>query len=147
MLAVDEKAVSTTFQTQLADKNHELGIDDAARIVGCWNGLAKRGQGASAFGCDGRPMQRAVAFARSIKDSQRFARLFTEIVDGYVNSHELAEPDYDQDYLAPETLLRCEAEHVDGSFNVLQRNERLDWLKAPLKPGTCRVLSNAPFKC
>ena len=30
------------FQRQLADENNELTLDDAAKIVGCWNGLAKR---------------------------------------------------------------------------------------------------------
>jgi len=76
VLAVDEQAVSTTFQSQLADKNSELSLDDAAKIVGCWNGLAKKGRVESGFGDDTQPMERAVAFARSIKDSQRFARLF-----------------------------------------------------------------------
>jgi predicted helicase len=139
VLAVDEQAVSTTFQTQLADRNSELGIDDAAKIVGCWNGLAKRGRNDAGFGDDPRPMGRAVAFSRSIKDSKRFASLFTEIVEQYLGSQDLGEPD------GTELLLRCEADHVDGTFNMLERNKRLDWLKAPLAPQHCRVLSNA--KC
>lgn len=136
VLAVDEQSVSTTFQAQLADSDSELGLDDAAKIVGCWNGLAKRGRVESGFGDDTRPMARAVAFARSIKDSERFARLFTDIVDQYIDSDEVAGGDDSE-------LLRCEAQHVDGTFNVLRRNERLDWLKAPLAPHTCRILSNA----
>ncbi len=35
--------MARTFQQQLADENSELRLDDAAKIVGCWNGLAKRG--------------------------------------------------------------------------------------------------------
>jgi predicted helicase len=143
VLAVDEQAVSGTFQAQLADENSELGIDDAAKIVGCWNGLAKRGKVELGFGGDARPMARAVAFARSIKDSEKFARLFTDIVNQYVASHDLTSDDGDDDAAAPDRLLRCEAQHVDGTFNVLRRNERLDWLKAPLEPDTCRILSNA----
>ena len=42
VLAVDETYVSKVFQSQLADRNHELQLDDAAKIVGCWNGLSKR---------------------------------------------------------------------------------------------------------
>ena len=42
VLAVDEKYVSTTFQRQIADANNELNLDDAVKITGCWNGLAKR---------------------------------------------------------------------------------------------------------
>jgi len=131
VLAVDEKAISTTFQAQLADSNSELTLDDAAKIVGCWNGLAKRGVTDAGFATDPEPMGRAVAFARSIKDSQRFASLFTELVAQYADNHE------------DEDVLRAEAEHVDGTFNVLRRNERLDWLKAPLDAGNARVLSNA----
>lgn len=139
VLAVDEQAVSTTFQAQLADRNSELGIDDAAKIVGCWNGLAKKGRVESGFGDDDRPMSRAVAFARSIRDSKRFATLFTEIVDQYIDTVDL------DDETGGAHPLRCEADHVDGTFNVLLRNQRLDWLKEPLEPNHCRVLSNA--KC
>lgn len=141
VLAVDEQAVSGTFQAQLADKNSELGIDDAAKIVGCWNGLAKRGNVESGFGNDAKPMARAVAFARTIDDSEKFARLFTDIVNQYIASHDPTTDD--EDALRPEHMLRCEAQHVDGTFNVLRRNERLDWLKAPVEPNTCRILSNA----
>jgi predicted helicase len=143
VLAVDEQAVSATFQAQLADEHSELRIDDAAKIVGCWNGLAKRGKVESGFGDDARPMARAVAFSRSIKDSQKFAELFTTIVDQYVDSHDLTNGDEDDAATTPEHLLRCEARHVDGTFNVLRRNEMLDWLKAPSGPDTCRILSNA----
>src|SRR5690606_7588006 len=38
----------------------------------------------------------------------------------------------------------CEVEHVDGTFNVLRRNEKLDWLKETHDDGNlCRILSNA----
>ncbi|MGH3904904.1 MAG: DEAD/DEAH box helicase [Pseudonocardiaceae bacterium] len=141
VLAVDEQAVSATFQAQLADENSELRIDDAAKIVGCWNGLAKRGKAESGFGEDMRPMARAVAFSRSIEDSKKFSRLFTDIVDKYVDSHDLTGDD--DDATTSDRPLHCDAEHVDGTFNVLRRNEMLDWLKAPLEPGDCRILSNA----
>jgi predicted helicase len=133
VLAVDEASVSKVFQSQLADSNHELRLDDAAKIVGCWNGLSKRNVSEETFDHDPRPMHRAVAFARSIRDSKRIAAMFTEIVDRYTS-------------LSNESgLLRCEAEHVDGTFNALRRNEKLDWLKAETGPhlNVCRVLSNA----
>ncbi|MEU8003225.1 type ISP restriction/modification enzyme [Catellatospora sp. NPDC049111] len=138
VLAVDERAVSATFQQQLADEDNELGLDDAAKIVGCWNGLAKRGTAESGFGNDPRPMARAVAFARSIEDSKKFTQQFTRIVDQHVKSLMLEEDDG-----TDEPLLRCEAQHVDGTFNVLRRSQKLDWLKAPAEPDSCRVLSNA----
>jgi predicted helicase len=132
VLAVDEEHVSKVFQSQLASSDHELNLDDAAKIVGCWNGLSKRGVTSDAFSTDGHPMRRAVAFSRTIKDSKRITEAFTEIVDEYA----MLSKDTD--------LLRCEVEHVDGTYNALRRNEKLDWLKeATDDNGLCRILSNA----
>ncbi|MBI1378655.1 MAG: N-6 DNA methylase [Frankiales bacterium] len=137
VLAVDEKEVAKTFQIQLADENSELRLDDVAKIVGCWNGLAKRGHAESGFGEDIAPMTRAVAFAGSIAKSKQFAEMFREVTAEYLAAHERDEE------VADAPPLACEVEHVDGTYNVLLRNERLDWLKAETEPGTCRILSNA----
>ncbi|NMM17517.1 MAG: DEAD/DEAH box helicase, partial [Cellulomonas sp.] len=140
VLAVDEKSVSRTFQAQLADENSELKLDDVAKIVGCWNGLAKRGHLESGFTGDPVPMTRAVAFARSIKDSNKFAKQFRAIVDDYISTTGIGD---DDDPTTDDAPLLCEVEHVDGTFNVLRRNEKLDWLKAPIQDGNCRILTNA----
>ena len=137
VLAIDEKAVGKTFQGQIADTNNELTLDDAVKIVGCWNGLAQRTpaeEGGKTLGAPRAPMRRAVAFARSIKDSQKIAKLFGHIVQEYLSG--AAEDN---------TLLRCEVQHVDGTFNVLKRNERLDWLKDDTRSqgAVCRILTNA----
>ena len=140
VLAVDESYIAKAFQQQLADENNELKLDDAAKIIGCWNGLSKRR--VLQTGPDGVledpenvedaiPMSRAVAFAKSIKDSMRLSEMFEEIVTHYTANSD--DPD----------LLRCETDHVDGTYNVLKRNERLDWLKAESPENTCRILSNA----
>lgn len=134
VLAVDEKYVNKTFQSQIADSNNEINLDDAVKITGCWNGLSKRivnGQNAE---IDTSPMHRAVAFSRSIKDSKRITELFSQIVEEYSQQH--------QD---DESTLTCEVEHVDGTFNALKRNEKLDWLKAEVTDhgNLCRILSNA----
>lgn len=137
VLAVDEKFVSKAFQGQIADSNNELTLDDAVKIIGCWNGLAKRmvkqpdGDG---VGPDTSPMRRAVAFARSIKDSKKITSMFTEIT----NQYRLG-------FGGDDSLLVCEVDHVDGTFNALKRNERLDWLKedASGQGNICRILSNA----
>ncbi|WP_206207033.1 helicase-related protein [Thermobispora bispora] len=42
-----------------------------------------------------------------------------------------------------EDVLRCEIEHVDGTFNALERNRLLDWLRQDPGPGRARILSNA----
>jgi predicted helicase len=69
VLAVDEGSVARTFQQQLA-AGGELQLNDYAKLVGCWNGLAKRGLTEHTFADDPVPMRRAVAFAGSIRDSQ-----------------------------------------------------------------------------
>lgn len=138
VLAVDEKYVSKTFQRQIADTNNELNLDDAVRITGCWNGLAKKFDQSSATTTttelqgDTVPMRRAVAFSRSIKDSKAFVEKFVQIVAAYREAH----PEADD-------LLQCELDHVDGTFDALKRNALLDWLKADSPGNTCRILSNA----
>lgn len=138
VLAVDEKFVNTTFQRQIADANNEITLEDAVKITGCWNGLSKRmakgGDGDEGTESDAAPMRRAVAFSRSIKDSKRITELFSRIVEEYRRQHG------DED-----DFLTCEVEHVDGTFNALKRNEKLDWLKADTRASghLCRILSNA----
>lgn len=132
VLAVDESYISRVFQSQLADENHELNLEDAAKIVGCWNGLAKYRLEANEVDLI-HPMRRAVAFARSIKESQKVVGLFSEVIDQYRVS------------LGETESLRIQAAHVDGTFNALRRNAKLDWLKedTPTSENICRILSNA----
>ena len=133
VLAVDEKSVSKQFQTQLADENSELSLDDAAKIVGCWNGLAKRNLDQGRLHASGTPMRRAVAFATNIKASKKIANMFEEVTDKLAADSDLDDP------------MTCQADHVDGTFNVLQRNALLNWLKEDQPAGSnmCRILSNA----
>ena len=117
VLVVDEKHVSKAIQNGLAAGDSELKLEDAVKIVGCWNGLSKRLVGEEAHNEDPAPMRRAVAFARSIKDSKHLAAMFKSVVSEYV-----------QRSGSEDGYLNCEADHVDGTFNVLQRNRLLDLL-------------------
>lgn len=132
ILTVDEGVVAKTLQEGFAGGASELNLDDAAKIIGCWNAMAKRtgtfADGAG-FGKDEAPMKRAVAFARSIDDSKAIAANFNAIVDAYDEGDD--------------EVLHCEVEHVDGTYNTLRRNERLDWLKRDPGPANARILSNA----
>jgi len=140
VLAVDTQYVSRSFQRQLADEDNALTLEDAVKITGCWNGLAKRMARAiesENFEGDLAPMRRAVAFCGRIKDSEKIRDLFNEMVREYCETH-------------PTTrVLRCEVDHVDGTQNVLERNRKLDWLKADTsgldtdRGSVCRILSNA----
>ena len=131
VLVVEGDAIATGLQGSLADANQELSLDDAAKIVGCWNGLAKHTTDAD-FGPNPTPMKRAVAFLRDIKASKGFAESFPQVVDALTD---------DATERGPE--LACEVRHVDGTMNALQRADSLAWLKAPVPEGECRVLSNA----
>ncbi|MEE1651070.1 type ISP restriction/modification enzyme [Brachybacterium sp. J144] len=133
ILTVNQEAVNEAMQDAFA-RDGELTLDDATRLVGCWNGLAKRGDSEHSFGLDPQPMRRAVAFARDIKSSKKVASQFEEVVSAYVENHE------DED---PGDVLSVEAKHVDGSMNSMERTALLDWLKEDTDEDTCRVLSNA----
>lgn len=137
VLAVDESYVSTRFQRLLADENNELTLDDAAKIVGCWNGLSKRSLTPEEFALDPEPMKRAVAFARNISESKKIADLFERVVEA-----EIEVIDRETDEIAS-NLLDVEVRHVDGTFNVLDRNKELDWLKQDPGAGNARILTNA----
>lgn len=136
VLTVDEESVARTFQAQLSDDSSELKLDDAAKIVGCWNGLAKRGKAEHSFEPDLRPMRRAIAFAGNIKDSKRVEELFQSVTDYYVGVTEQE----NSDGTSP---LKCAVQHVDGTMNALERNQKLDWLKQEPDDGSCRILTNA----
>jgi predicted helicase len=128
VLVVEGDAIAEPLQRSLADDNLELSLDDAAKIVGCWNGLAKRTADGD-FGPNPSPMRRAVAFLRDIRSSKGFATAFPEVVEAVTDG--------------TDDTLSCDVAHVDGTMNALQRAEKLAWLKAPIPEGECRVLSNA----
>ena len=132
ILAVDENHISRSLQKTLADADNELVLDDAVKIIGCWNGLAKRMHEDQASPADKEPMRRAVAFSHQIKHSKHLVKRFKQVVDAYIKEH----PEI------PDTL-NCELDHVDGSHNAIERNKLLDWLRADAGEDTCRILSNA----
>jgi len=123
------------------DDKKAIDINFATKIIGSWKGLSKRGL--VAVGEDGQeetltedvePMRRAVAFSKSIKLSKQTTGIFKDLVAVYQQAHDGAEPT---------GMVRCELDHVDGTMNALTRKRALDWLKADLEAGDCRILSNA----
>lgn len=138
VLGVDETQIVETFQKQLSDSNMELQIDDVAKLIGCWNGLAKRRAGLheASFGTDLAPMRRAVAFNRDIKSSKMVESEFQHLVSTHLADLENDDPTDD---------LQVQVKHVDGGFNAIMRAERLDWLKEDTtdKGQVCRILTNA----
>lgn len=151
-LLSDYKVMVLGVEEQYANKflqqDGELQVDDdIIKIIGCWNGLAKRLVGTKKIEPDqanaltgdpleGNPMRRAVAFCQRIKDSQRFQKLFSETVNKFLN------------YTGQkEDFLKCEVDHMDGMMSSLIRKDKLKWLKEDTssKGNVCRIISNA--KC
>ena len=168
VLTVSEDQIADQMQSSLA-QDGQLTLDDAARIVGCWNALAKRSVDTADYGKDIQPMRTAVAFARDIKTSKRFASSFRNVAEDYrltlTDEPEVPElPDdangVDSDTPSQKRLGSVEVRHVDGSMNIMERNGLLSWLSGDLgapaptrqassnseSEGTsvsCRILSNA----
>ncbi|NLV87682.1 MAG: damage-inducible protein, partial [Clostridiales bacterium] len=111
-----------------------------------WKALAKQGLDESLVH-DPEPMKRAVAFCQVIRPSAKarrhqvasvnIANMFQDVVEAYQEAEAF-------ESLDPETAVRltCEANHVDGSMNASQKEEKLNWLKADTPENTCRILSN-----
>ena len=133
VLAVDEAMVSAGVQKRLTDKDNELVLDDATKIIGCYRALAKIDVKADVV-ADPHPMKRAVAFCRDIKSSKAIKSEFQAVVEEYIKTL----PD---EYI--ENAITCEVDHVDGTYNATARNSLLGWLKEDAPEKTCRILSNA----
>lgn len=143
VLAVEENYIAENFQVALAESG-EIRLDDAAKLIGCWNGLAKHFTADQADQVDPAPMKTAVAFARDIKASQLAALSFPIMVDQALQHQ--GETDTDDDGGTAEAArngLRVDARHVDGTMGIHERNSRLAWLKEDTGDGVCRILTNA----
>ena len=125
VLAVDQGLISAMVQNRLKE-GHELKLDDATRIIGCYKALNTR-----AAADDQRPMKRALAFCESISKSKIIENETALVVEEY----------FSNDLIDDTPHLETEVRHVDGSFNVGAREELLDWLKDDAD--VCRILTNA----
>lgn len=146
VLTVDESVMAAPLQQQQATFGEIPNLDDASKIIGCWNGLAKRAgatpDGTPSFTLGEPPMQRAVAFAKDIATSKHIADLFPRVVTAYQESLNKQENE-GHPVEGTNRDLACEVHHVDGTFNALERNAELAWLKSPVAEGECRILTNA----
>lgn len=141
VLSIHESHVSRRLQSLLKDEDNQLKVDDAAKIIGCWKALSKQGMEEDLTE-DAAAMRRAVAFCQVIElnknsrthkvSSKQISSMFQAVVEAYQES----------DDAAASYNLRCEAEHIDGSMNASEKEEKLQWLKAEPAEDTCRVLSN-----
>ncbi|MFI3603493.1 DEAD/DEAH box helicase [Vagococcus fluvialis] len=137
VLAVDQDAITNDMQNVLSDSENGLNIDDVGRIVGIWNGMMRRNGYKNPIKnspYDGAPLERAIAFTRTIADSKKVTQQFEEVVNEYLGAE------------LEEESIELSMRHADGSMNALQKGEVLDWLADPNKPeDEARIVSNVRF--
>ncbi|CAC8563207.1 DEAD/DEAH box helicase [Staphylococcus sp. EG-SA-6] len=137
VLAVDETAIQRDMQRTLADPENGLNIDDVGRIVGIWNGMMRRNGYKNPIKnspYDGAPLERAIAFTRTIEDSKKVSHQFEEVVNEYIGAD------------IEEQSKKLSMRHADGTMNALQKGEVLDWLADSNKPSDeARIVSNVRF--
>ena len=130
---VDMEQVGIDLDEHLSDESSPINMSNAASMVGCWNGLGKKGASGFDFSTDPLPARRAVAFSNRIDESELFETHFPRIVESCISAAgENAE-----------NPLQCQVHHVDGTQNALKRANHLAWLRQEPDPGTCRILTNA----
>ena len=133
---VDLQKVGMDLDKLLSDPaKSELNMDNGARMVGCWNGLRKRGAAGVDFGLDALPAKRAVAFSNTIRQSKAFRDYFPQVIESCIAA--------DEGKSDPEGNLRCEVRHVDGKQNATTRANSLAWLREDTDGGRARILTNA----
>lgn len=131
-LTVSEDMVSQIYQETMANDS-EFVIPDAAKIIGCWKGLAGEGEGGA-----GHALKNAVAFCSTIAESKRLGEFFGQVVERYIEHEKESGNESPQ--------LRCEVNHVDGTMDSTTRKNYLNWLADtsddPDDP-VCNILTNA----
>ena len=113
-----------------------LNLEDAALFLGCWDALADpegRLSGHYRTGDMHNPVRRAIAFSNTIRQSRLVASHWNPVIDTVRDR--VGEGERTR-------LLNCEVQHVDGTFNSLDRTRLLSWLSDGSDDG-CRILSNA----
>lgn len=135
VLTIDPMAMSESLQQSLATDSGEMLSDDEAKLIGCFNALAKITlvDDHQLKETDPLPMKRAVAFSQNIKVSKEIVDLINRMKESY---YEKLKPE------AQKETVRVSAMHIDGGMGSSAREERLAWLKSEMEDGECRILNN-----
>ena len=122
-----------------AEQESGLNLDDAVKLLGCWDALADP-EGAlsdrNVTGDQHNPLLRAITFTNTIRSSKMVETHWQRVVD-------IVREQTDSALQAD--LLPLDVQHVDGTQNSLDRQRKLAWLKTQDTDNgqVCRVLSNA----
>ena len=136
VLTIDDQKIPAPLQEAIANKNGEIELDSAAKLIGCINALSKNFalEGDLVRNTDPGLMHTAVAFCQDIKTSKKIAEIFNKY-----------QADCSQALSEKENvpLVEVQADHVDGSMGASKRQDKLSWLKN-VDPGSkaCHILTN-----
>ncbi len=141
ILTLNDKDVPPAVQKMITDEEQEINSDDASKLIGCINALAKQmiGDDGELRKVDPGPMKRAVAFCSRINPtaysdataSTTIANYFNSVSEEYID----ALPEKEQN-----KRINTQAKHIDGTMSAPERDELLSWLKEDSED--CRILTN-----
>ena len=143
VLTVSDSNLPQKVKDDISNNEGNLDFDEACKLVGSINALAKCVEGDNELikSLDPSPMKRAVAFCSKIgkvgvnDSSKNTAEAFPILA--LERNEEIAKENDDN-----RIPLNIEARHVDGSMKATERNEILDWLKEDTEENTCRIVTN-----
>ena len=140
ILTLKPGQVSVALENLLAtEKESGLNLDDAVKLLGCWDALADP-EGVlsdrNVTGDQHNPLLRAITFTNTIKTSKMVETHWQDVVD-------IVRRQTDEKHQA--SLLPLAVQHVDGTQNSLDRQRKLAWLQTEETDDQigCRVLTNA----
>ncbi len=116
--------VAKTGKIEVEIDPGDVPTDDVAKMIGCWRGLNKRSKASASdqesqkdgFSGDPAPMKRAVAFCRSIKDSQEFVEAFKKLSELLVEEENKKRADQEKQ----KALKRLDAQGNDDENDALK---------------------------
>ena len=140
ILTLKPGQVSVALENLLATEQESgLNLDDAVKLLGCWDALADP-EGVlsdrNVTGDQHNPLLRAITFTNTIRTSRMVETHWQDVVD-------IVRQQTDEEHRA--SLLPLAVKHVDGTQNSLDRQRKLAWLKTEDTDDQagCRVLTNA----
>ncbi|EFG32385.2 hypothetical protein HMPREF9017_01287 [Parascardovia denticolens F0305] len=167
VLAVNEDGIPSSIQ-QIISNGGELPLDDAAKIIGTYKGLATHGVEAQArlnqledsheltpdfllinkveLNNDSSAEQETsgIIEGQDIQPLHRAVGFCSTIKESKRMDEVFANVVRHYQEASGDTLkLNCELQHVDGSMNSSERSEKLNWLAGGKDENECRILTNA----
>lgn len=154
VMQVAEDQMSRMMQERYSEAKSQIPLSDAAKFVGCWKALFDRRHASNLNGVVGRHAQvglendesrqvlhHAIAFASTIKDSERLKNKFQTVIDDYTSS--LEDTEENRETINNGRMVKVEVKHVDGTMDAEERRKKLDWLAEDMPANECHILSNA----